>query len=330
MDTPTGVRRGALRYAGASRQVLPGADTPLTLAVLAVLAATTVLLQLGARSDADVVQWASTNLINLRDHPVSALVASIFVTSNTVSRDVLVFALGSAVLERRSGLLRAAAIPLAGHVIATLVTEGGVRIAIWGGDEPRAAAWQLDIGVSYLAFTAAAAGLRHGPRPWRVAGLAVFAAWVLIPLAQHPGLTTWGHVLSVLIGVLAWPWVIRPTSRATGDIGSGCPPGRRVAWSRRLSAAGVAGLAMAGLLAVDVGGSVLPAPGSVTSYHAGHSTRRVAASHLRQAHPTPGPGHARAAAGVYRGPAVLAHHQRPDHRNRANALRSRPPGRCCR
>jgi hypothetical protein len=59
-------------------------------------------------------------------------VASIFVTAHGVSREVLVFAIGNAVLERRSGLLRAAAIPLAGHVIATLVSEGGVRVADLG------------------------------------------------------------------------------------------------------------------------------------------------------------------------------------------------------
>jgi hypothetical protein len=289
MDKPTELRRGALRYARASRQFLPGADTPFTLAVLAVLAVTTVLLRWGAPGDADVLRWASTNLVNLRHHPLSALAASIFVTAHGVSREVLVFAVGSAVLERRSGLLRAAAIPLAGHVIATLVSEGGVRVAIWGGDEPRVAAWQLDIGISYLAFSAAAAALRHAPRRWRAGGLAVLAAWVLIPLARHPDLTAWGHVLSVVLGVLSWHWVIRPALRSTGVAGSGCPRGGRVAWSRTLSASAVASLAVAGLLAVGVGGSVLPVLGNPTGHLAIHSTREAPAGHSRNA--LPGRGH---------------------------------------
>jgi hypothetical protein len=289
MDTPTGFRRGALRYARASRQLLPGADTPLTLAVLAVLAATTVLLRWGAPGDADVLRWASTNLVNLRHHPVCALVASIFVTAHGVSREVLVFAVGSAVLERRSGLFRAAALPLAGHVIATLVSEGGVRVAIWTGDEPRAAAWQLDIGISYLAFSAAAAALRHAPRLWRAGGLAVLAAWVLIPLARYPDLTAWGHVLSVVLGVLSWHWVIRPALRSTGVAGSGCPHGRRVAWSRTLSASAVASLAVAGLLAVGVGGSVLPVLGNPAGHQPIHRMREVPAG--RSWNALPGRGH---------------------------------------
>ena len=289
MNTPTGLRPTALRGVRAARQLLPGADTPLTLAVLAGLAAATVLLRWGATSDADVLQWASTNLVNLRQHPVSALVASIFVTPHGLSREVVVFALGSAVLERRSGLLRAAAIPLMGHVIATLVSEGGVRVAIWGGDEPRSAAWQLDIGISYVAFTAAAAALRHAPRPWRAGGLAVLAAWVLIPLAEHADMTAWGHVLSVLLGVLAWHWVLRPTSRSIGISGSLRPHGGWVAWSRARSAVSVATLAVAGLLAVDMGATVLPALGSGTGHHAVHSTREVPARHPRNG--PPGRGH---------------------------------------
>ena len=187
------------------------------------------------------------------------MLASIFVTSGGLPVDAVLFVVASCVLERRAGLLRAAGIPLAGHVIATLVTEGGVRVAIWHHALPRTAAWQLDIGVSYVAFTAAAAAAAYIPRrAARVAAVAVLCAWTARPLFGDAGdMTSWGHVICVLIGLVCQHWL--PVSRHAAR------RERLLAIRRGMAAATVAGLAAVGVVLVAGGTQLIPAAGAPVS-----------------------------------------------------------------
>jgi hypothetical protein len=240
------------------RLLLPGADTPFTVIVLIIVVAASLLMRSGPDDHPEITQWASTNLVNLRDHPVSALLSSIVATPDGMSWLTIVFGVAGSVLERQAGVLRAAAIPLAGQIIATMLSEGGVRLAIRARTDDLAAAFQVDVGISYVAFTAAAAALRYLPRTWRSGPLAVLAAWVLIPLALDADMTSWGHVLSVGVGLLCWHWLPAPDRTAAGPHRPARPrPGGMLAASvsRAASTATLTALAVTGL--VWVGGGTL-------------------------------------------------------------------------
>jgi hypothetical protein len=266
-----------------------------------IFVAATAAMSWGGGGDPDVREWASTNLVNLRDHPVVAMVASIFITGGGLPADAVLFVAASCVLERRAGLLRAVGIPLAGHVIATLVTEGGVRIAIWQHALPRAAAWQLDVGVSYVAFTAAAATTAYLPRrAVRIAAVAALCAWTVRPLIGDIGdMTPWGHVLCVLIGLVFRHWL--PVARR----GEQRP--RLLAIRRGMAAATIAALAAGGVVLVAGGTQLIPASTVSDSRSARHCTvgmvsvpceRRadvrshIAAGVASHAHPRPRTKHA--------------------------------------
>jgi hypothetical protein len=188
-------------------EVLPGWDTPVTSFVLLALVVTTVVLQWGVPGDVTVQRWASTNLVNLRGHPVAAMFASIVVTSGPGAAVGIVLALTGPALERRAGHLRALLIPFIAHTAATLASEGGLRAAIWAHSSARSQAFQLDIGTSYVAYAAWGALMRYVPRRWRLLYGVVLAGCTLIPLAIMRDMIGWGHLLSAVIGLLSWHWL---------------------------------------------------------------------------------------------------------------------------
>jgi hypothetical protein len=190
--------------------------------------------------------WASTNLVNLRHHPGAAMVASAFF-SDSVPSTVLVAGFACGMLERRVGWRRMLVVISAGHVVASLVTEGAVRLAILRHADSRAAASQLDIGISYVAYSALGAALCFIPPRWRRLAVAVVALDLIVQLAITPTMTAWGHVLSLLIGLLFWPML------RTGR----WPAPARHAVGLRLAALGA-----------------LAAVGLVTAYAPGHVLRR--------------------------------------------------------
>ncbi|MDP9092165.1 MAG: hypothetical protein M3N95_04285 [Actinomycetota bacterium] len=150
-------------------------------------------------------QWASTNLVNLHRHPLTALFASAFVSPDVLGTDLLILAVAGILLESRVGWRRTLGVAAAGHVLATLITEGAVLLAILSGNEARQAAWQLDVGISYVTWTVLGASLLFVPRPWR--GYAVTAAlgYLVVQLTFTWDMTAWGHVTSLVIGLLSWP-----------------------------------------------------------------------------------------------------------------------------
>ncbi|MEO5875494.1 MAG: rhomboid-like protein, partial [Streptosporangiaceae bacterium] len=75
-----------------------------------------------------LVGWASTNLANLSTRPLTTLVASAFLSQDTVLVWVVVTSLALVLLVQLVGNGRAALLVAAGHVIGTLVSQG---IAAW-------------------------------------------------------------------------------------------------------------------------------------------------------------------------------------------------------
>jgi hypothetical protein len=171
--------------------------TPLTTGTVALLAGVAVVLRVWPEDVADIVAWTSTNVANLTTHPVAAMLTSAFVVPEGLLPELILVAVGFARLERSIGTLRTAAVALSAHVLATLLTEYGAYLLT------KSPADRPDVGVSYAMFgVLAALSLRLKGRARILAGTAIAAA-VVIPVAVAPGMTTTGHLLSVVIGALA-------------------------------------------------------------------------------------------------------------------------------
>ncbi|MET9573530.1 rhomboid-like protein [Streptomyces virginiae] len=209
---------------------------PVTLAYVCLLLVTHAWIGYGLSAEraADVLDRVSTNLDNLQDHPVSALLGSVLFFDGTLT-DVAstgfvgtLITLGLGVCcflaraEHRWGAVRAAAVFLGGHVAATLLTAGVIAFALRQGWYPESVRQDVDFGVSYGAQTVLAVGTlalpRWGRLPWVVfvLGWPVGGAeWAAGPL---PDFTTVGHLVAAALGfgLLGVPAFRRQRVRAGG------------------------------------------------------------------------------------------------------------------
>ncbi|MFI8260960.1 MULTISPECIES: rhomboid-like protein [unclassified Streptomyces] len=209
---------------------------PLTLAYVCLLLAGHVWVDqvLSADRAATVLGHLSTNLDNLQDHPVSALLGSVLffdgtltdVTSTDFVGTLITFGLGVccflAWAEHRWGKRRAVAVFLGGHVAATLLTAVVITIALRHGWYPTAVRQALDYGVSYGAQTVLAIGTLALPRRGRLPWAAFVLAWPLGGAewtgGPLPDFTTIGHLTAAALGfgLLSVPAFRRQRVRATG------------------------------------------------------------------------------------------------------------------
>ncbi|MFG3227301.1 rhomboid-like protein [Kitasatospora sp. NPDC048194] len=182
----------------------------------------------------DLRGYISTNLDNLHDHPVRALVGSALLYDGTLT-DIastgfggtlitlgLGIVVGLAWAERRYGTLRAAAVFLAGHVGATLITAGVILLALRQGWYPPSVRAASDYGISYGAQAALAFVVLALPRWARLPWAAFVLAW---PLAGDgdwsgplPEFTTVGHLLAAALG-----FVVAGVTAATAGERAGAP-----------------------------------------------------------------------------------------------------------
>ncbi|UXY31953.1 rhomboid-like protein [Streptomyces sp. HUAS TT20] len=185
----------------------------------------------------------STNLDNLHDHPVTALLGSVLffdgsltdVTSIEFVGTFITLGLGVccflAWVERRWGKPRAVAVFLGGHIAATLLTVGVVTVALRHGWYPAAVRQASDYGVSYGAQTVMAIGTLALPRRGRLPWAVFVLAWPLGG-AEWPGplpdFTTVGHLLAAVLGfgLVAVPAFRRRRGQAAGvpSTARGCGP----------------------------------------------------------------------------------------------------------
>ncbi|MER6365370.1 rhomboid-like protein [Kitasatospora sp. NPDC001527] len=212
---PYGMLRHGLR-AGAVDWLLARVPTPrrnpFALGYLAVVGATATFAQL---ADPDLVlrlqEASSSDGHNLLRHPLRALLLSGFWVAGADWVPYLwAFALTVAPLERRVGPGRAAAVFAAGHIGATLLSQGVVIVAVESGHLEPAAMDYLDIGVSYgvLASLGALAGLLRPAGRTVALGLAV--ALIAEQIAADRDLVTGvGHPVALLAGVVLWRWLRR-------------------------------------------------------------------------------------------------------------------------
>ncbi|MFJ3666364.1 rhomboid-like protein [Streptomyces sp. NPDC090106] len=185
---------------------------PFTLGYGAVLAATSLFT---AYADPGVVhrllQGSSTDVAHLLRAPLFVLPASaLWVAGGLLSPFSVGFLLVLGALERRVGGVRAAAVFLFGHVVATLATEVPVGFAVLVGHLPGSSLHRMDYGISFGVATSLGA-LTGLLRPWlRWPLLALFTAMLLQDLvAFRDPLSDWGHLIALALGVAAWPAVRR-------------------------------------------------------------------------------------------------------------------------
>ncbi|MFB8182048.1 rhomboid-like protein [Streptomyces sp. NPDC055966] len=164
--------------------------------------------------DHAVNAWASTNLANMGDHPVEALVASAFLFGAdpwACLRGIALTGAMLAFLVIRFGNIRAVALIAAGQVLGTLVSEGLLAARIAAGQADPALRATLDVGPSYVIVSALAAVVAAGARRWHrwtaLAALAVRAPHITSGLTTL-GVTPVGHVTALSTGMLL-AWALR-------------------------------------------------------------------------------------------------------------------------
>ncbi|MFC5138560.1 rhomboid-like protein [Actinomycetospora rhizophila] len=197
---------------------------PVTAAYLGALVATHVVLAATGTGPA-ARAWSSTNVDNLRDHPLGALATSPFhlgnsgeITPGTVA--IVGVGIGGAMwwLEARRGVATAAAAFAGGHVGATVLTVPLILAAVDGGVYPASVLSAVDVGVSYGAQAAAAAATTLLPRWAGVAGALVVAGWPLLDAEWSrgwPDFTSVGHLVAAGIGFGMGP-ALRRAARSAG------------------------------------------------------------------------------------------------------------------
>ena len=197
---------------------------PALLYPAAILAASVAVQARPAAQRDRALLWASTNLDNLADHPVTALAASAFVADGDVVAWIALAALGMAGLVVALRLWRAVAVAVTAHVLATAVSEGSLAVRIAHGLAPASQRAILDVGPSFAVVGVLVATVVCGRGPWWRAVAA--AGFLALTPSIFDGLASWdvaavGHVTAVVVGLAAGTWFVVRWSRLTPPSGRG-------------------------------------------------------------------------------------------------------------
>lgn len=149
-----------------------------------------------------LIEQVSTNLENMRSHPISVLVTSAFVVSPLtqlllVPVVIVVFGL----VQRWLGRLALLAIWVFGHVGATLFVMSMEITALYRHIANFSIVVKPDVGVSYgmaAAIGLLAARVPHRWRWWYAVGCLLVTGSIL---AINPNFTALGHLTAIVIGL---------------------------------------------------------------------------------------------------------------------------------
>jgi hypothetical protein len=159
----------------------------------------------------------STNLMELRAHPIRVLIVSALwiETPSGIAIYFVLYELIHAPAERWLRTPRWLAVVAIAHIGATLISQRAVLMGIDADQLPRSLAYTIDIGVSY-GFAGVVGVLTYRvPRPWRwlyAAGALGFFTYPV--LTGERSYTELGHFSAVLLGFACYP-LTRP-KRASG------------------------------------------------------------------------------------------------------------------
>jgi hypothetical protein len=164
--------------------------------------------------------WASTNLANLGDHPIGAMVTSAFITEGSLLSWGLTAMVGLVVLNWSLGNWRTAALVGTAHVLGTVISQGILAYKISAGVAPQTDRYIIDVGPSYVVACALVAGAAFGLGAQRLPAAGGFALFAPNSFLGLPTLevSSVGHFCSVVIALaVGWPLWRSARSRAARD-----------------------------------------------------------------------------------------------------------------
>jgi MFS family permease len=181
--------------------------------------------------------WASTDLDNLRDHPLPSMIASAFLTTGSVTAWLVLAFVGLGAAGSALGPVRAAVLAASAQILGTLASEGLLGIRIRAGSVDPGARQLLDVGPSYVVVGALVAGIVTALGPWRLACAVGFGLLVPHLFGGLTGLdvTAVGHSVAVVTGaglgfLLARPARVRSKQEPSGTRPD-TEPGRRAQYA---------------------------------------------------------------------------------------------------
>jgi len=218
------MKAGGLRYrVGMVRPPRRKVEAGLAAAifVLLLLVAAGTLRNVSVESRTAVVGWASTNLLNLADHPAGALVVSAFVGSEgtDLAGWCALAVVGLAVTAWAFGLARTLVVVGGAHVIATYLSQGILAVQLETHHAAAGLVTMSDVGPSYVVVAALAAGVAFGPLWGRLlclGGLALVGPTLFTDIAALD-VTAVGHATSIasalVLGYLVRSRLVGATAR---------------------------------------------------------------------------------------------------------------------
>lgn len=124
--------------------------------------------------------YSSTNVANLQHHPVTALVLSAFVASESPFAWLTIIVCAMFGANRILGNLRLFVACAAGHVLGTVVSEGIVAYRVDNGLLPASYRHIIDIGPSYVVVSAIVVAAVLGSWRTRLTALGTVAVLVFV------------------------------------------------------------------------------------------------------------------------------------------------------
>lgn len=191
------------------------ASSDLALLYGGVVTAIAVALALAPAAVHDrVVLDSSTNLANLRDHPLYVLLVSGFVVSDLRGLWLLPWLLVAYALGQRwLGRAATAFVAALGHVASTVFVAVLLTAGVVHGRIERSVARAPDVGVSYGLACLSGLLVLQVPRRARPAAVALLVAFFVGPLLVRPTFTDLGHATALTIGL----GIALVVARATRD-----------------------------------------------------------------------------------------------------------------
>jgi hypothetical protein len=183
----------------------------------------TVLHLVPPQTRQDLLAWASTDLDNLADHPVGALLASAFLAQAHSGLWVVLALVGLTSTGRVLGNARTALLVAVAHLVGTAVSEGILWYRIQQGGVPAGSRHFIDVGPSYVVACALVTAIVFGRWPGRLlsaAGFAVIGPFLFLDLPELE-VSSVGHLCAVVVGLgLGTPlwWSARRRRIRTGPI----------------------------------------------------------------------------------------------------------------
>jgi hypothetical protein len=196
----------------------------IALTFLALVAIGAIVTAVLTRHEVAVLRlYSSTNVANLQQHPVAALVLSAFVASESPFAWLAIIICAMFGANRVLGNLRLLVACTAGHVLGTMVSEGIVAYRVDNGLLPASYRHIIDIGPSYVVVSAIVVAAVLGSWPARVTALSVLAVLVFVGHI-FGGMTSLevapvGHFTAMVVAAaLAIPMVLRGRAAVTPEL----------------------------------------------------------------------------------------------------------------